>query len=331
MERNDILSVAIDLVHGKVAGNYSNSDAAESLRKAMIDLNGGSTKINIKTFHRGNELYALVEELIPAMIDAGFQEGNPIFNLVEYKNISDGDVNEFVSEGEATFVVADAAAGIQGIRRQRIMGGETLRVKTSMKMVRVYEGLERLLSGRITFDKFVEGVSRSFNQQILADAYAALTGVTSNTAGLNAEYVKSGTYDEDTLIALVEHVEAATGKTARILGTKSALRKVKTASVSDEANSDMYNVGYYGKFNGTDMVCLKQAHKLGTSEFALNDKQIFVVASDDKPIKMVNEGEGLLIEKDATSNNDLTQEYIYGQKYGVGVICADKIGVYNIA
>lgn len=331
MERNDILSVAIDLVHGKVAGNYSNSDTAESLRKAMIDLNGGSTKINVKTFHRGNELYALVEELIPTMIEAGLQESNPIFNLVDYKNIAEGDVNEFIAEGEATFVVADAAAGIQGVRRQRIMGGESVKVTTKMKIVRVYEGLERLLAGRITFDKFVDGVSRAFNQQILADAYTALSGVTANTAGLSSTYVKSGSYNEDDLLTLIEHVEAETGKTARIYGTKSALRKVKTASVSDEANSDKYNIGYYGKFNGTDMVCLKQAHKAGTSDFVLKDNQVYVIASDDKPIKMVNAGEGLLIEKDATSNNDLTQEYVYGQAYGTGVMCADKMGVYTIA
>lgn len=331
MERNDILSVAIDLVHGKVAGNYSISDTAESLRKAMIDLNGGSTKINVKTFHRGNELYALVEELIPTMIEAGLQDSNPIFNLVDYKNIAEGDVNEFIAESEATFVVADAAAGIQGVRRQRIMGGEAVKVPTKMKIVRVYEGLERLLAGRITFDKFVDGVSRAFNQQILTDAYAALSGVTSNTAGLSSTYVKNGSYNEDELLTLIEHVEAATGKTARIYGTKSALRKIKTATVSDEANSDMYNVGYYGKFNGTDMVCLKQAHKAGTSDFVLKDSQIYVIASDDKPIKMVNAGEGLLVEKDATANNDLTQEYVYGQAYGTGVICADKMGVYNIA
>lgn len=331
MDRNDILSVAIDLVHGKVAGDYSNSDAAESLRKAMIDLNGGSTKINVKTFHRGNDLYALVEELIPVMIEAGLQDSNPIFNLVEYKNIADGDENEFISEGDATFVVADAAAGIQGVRRQRIMGGETVKVKTAMKIVRVYENLGRLLAGRISFDKFVESVAHAFNQQILADAYAALTGVTSNTTGLSATYVKSGSYDENTLLELIEHVEAATGKVAKIYGTKTALRKITTATLSDEAKSDLYNVGYYGKFNGTEMICLKQAHKMGGTTFALNDRQIFVIAGDDKPIKMVNEGEGILLEKDAANNADLTQEYVYGQPYGTGVICADKLGVYNIA
>lgn len=330
MEHKDIITVALDLMKGKVAGNYSAADAENSLRQALVELNGGD-KINIKTFHRGNELFAVVEELIPAIIEAGLTNDNPIFNLVEYKNIAEGDVNEFAVEGEATFVVADAAKGIRGVRRQRISGGETVTVKTAMKMVRVYENLGRLLAGRISFDKFVNGVAEAFNKQILADAYEAIKTMTAATSGLNSTYVKSGTYAEATLLELIEHVEAATGKTARIYGTKTALRKVSTAVVSDEAKSDMYNIGFYGKFNGTEMVCLRQAHKADGSTFALANDKIYVIASEDKPIKMVNEGEGLLIAREAAENNDLTQEYIYGQAYGTGVICSEKLGVYTIS
>lgn len=330
MEKHNVLSLAIDLTRGKVAGNYSKEDAAETLRQAMIEMNGGSTKINIKTFHRGNELFQLVEDLIPVIIEEGLKQDNPLFDLVEYKNIAAGDINEFISEDPAEFIVADVAGGIQGIRRQRISGGEAVSVKTQMKAVRVYENLGRLLAGRISFDTFIDGVTKAFDKQILIDAYKAIKGITASTKGLNATYVKTGTYSEDGLLELVEHVEAATGKTAKILGTKSALRKVTTASVSDQAKSDLYNVGFYGKFNGTDMICLKQAHDK-TGAFILDDSQIFVVASDDKPIKFVNEGEGLLIQKEATDNADLTQEYSYLQAFGVGVICADKLGVYNIS
>ena len=331
MERNDIISVALDCIKGKVAGNYSVSEVKESLRQALVDLNGGSTKINIKNFHRGNELFSVIEELIPAMIEAGLDQSNPIFNLVEYRNIAAGDVNEFTTEEEAVFTVADTAAGIKGVRRQRIAGGETVKVKTTMKMVRVYENLGRLLAGRISFDKFVEGVADAFNKQIMADAVKAIEGIAANTVGLSAAYAQNGSFDEATLLSIIDHVEAATGKTARIYGTRTALRKVTTATVSDEAKSDLYNLGFYGKFNGTEMVALKQAHKPGTENFALNDSKLYIIAGDDQPIKMVNEGEGILISKDATDNNDLTQEYIYGQMYGTGVICANKLGVYTIA
>lgn len=326
----DILTVMINAVRGKAVENYSMSDTNEVIRKALIEANGGSTKINLKTFHRGSELYSLVEELIPAVINDGLKEDCEIFKLVEYRNIADGDEATFNVEDPATFVVADAAAGIKGVRRQRISGGMSVPVKTSVKIVRVYEELNRLLSGKIDFQKFITAVADSFKKQVLADAYKAISGLSANTAGLDNTYVTGGTYDEDELIALVEHVEAATGKTARIYGTKAALRKVKTATVSHEAEADLYNIGFYGKFNGTDMVCLKQAHKAGTSAFILDDTKIYVIAGDDKPIKVVNEGDGILFESEPTANADLTKEYVYGQGAGVGVICAEKLGVYNV-
>ena len=101
--------------------------------------------------------------------------------------------------------------------------------------------------------------------------------------------------------------------------------------MSDEAKSDLYNIGHFGKFNGTDMVCLRQVHKPGTSEFVLNDNKIYIIASDDKPIKVVNEGEGLLVDGEATANNDLTKEYVYGQPIGVAAVCSAKMGIFTFS
>lgn len=326
----EILEQAIRVVKGEVSGEFSKKQESEALRNAFIELNGGSNKISPKTFHRGSQLFSLVEEFVPVIIEEGLKEDNPIFQLVEYRNIADGDQAEFYTTGKAQFVVAEAANGIRGVRRQRLGDGEKVTVTTTMKIVRVYENLGRLLAGRITFDEFVTGVANSFNQRNLQDAYDAIAGITADTAGMEADYVVSGTYSEDDLVELVEHIEAATGKVAKIYGTKAALRKVTTAVTGDMTQTDMYNLGYYGRFNGTEMVALRQAHKPGTTEFILDDTKLFVIAGDDKPIKFVNEGTGLMIERDPYDNNDLTQEYIYGQATGVGVLCAEAMGIYTI-
>lgn len=329
----EVLKIMIDAVKGVNMENYSKGETSEAIRNALIEMNGGSKKLNLKNFYRGSQLYALVQELIPAIIDEGFKDEDTLFSLVEYRNIADGDEEEFYVEGNSYFLVADAAAGIRGVRRQRIDKSETVTVKTSVKVVRIYEELNRLLAGKVSFDKFVENVAKSFKQKILADAYKAISEMSQTTVGLDSNYVVAGTGsdDEDALIDLIQHVEAATGKEARIYGTKAALRKVSTAVVSDEAKKDLYEMGYYGKFNGTEMICMRQVHKVGTSVFALDDSKLYIIAGDDKPVKIVNEGEGLLYEGDATNNNDLTQEYVYGQTFGVGVVCAEKMGVFTLA
>ena len=330
MTNTEILSVAIDAVRGK-NGEFSAKQTSDELRNAFIEMNGGSTKLSPKTFYRGNALYNLVQDLIPVIIEEGIKtEGNPLFEHLEYKNINDGDINEFVIEGDANFVVSSAANGIRDVRRQRIVGGDTVKVPTEMKIVRVYENLGRLLAGRIDFNKFVDGVAKAFTDYVAECAYDAVNGLSTATYGLDGTYVQSGSYDEDKLLAIIDHVEAATGMKARILGTRTALRKITTGTVADSAKEDMYNFGYYGKFNGTEMYRLNQAHKAGSSAFALNDNKIWVIASDDKFIKVVNEGDGLLLERDASENADLTQEYVYGQGMGVGVVCAAKLGVYTI-
>lgn len=286
MTNTEILSVAIDAVKG-VTGEYSTKQRSDELRTAFIEMNGGSDKISPKTFHRGNALFELVQELIPVIVEEGIQsETNPLFTLVDYRNIKEGDSQEFVVEGDANFVVASAANGIRDVRRQRIVGGDTVKVPTEMKIVRVYENLGRLLAGRIDFNKFVDGVAKAFKKHIAEAAYDAINGLSTATYGLDETYIKTGSYTEEGLIALIDHVEASAQKPAKIYGTRAALRKLTTVTKSDEANSDMYNLGHYGKFNGTDVICLKQAHKAGTSTFALNDNKIWVVASDDQPIKV---------------------------------------------
>lgn len=328
---NNILTVAINAIKGRAMGNYTTVETSDALRNALIEMNGGSTKLSPKTFYKGTPLFSLVQEIIPVVIEEGIKAANnPLFDHVEYRNIAEGDLAEFDIEGDANFVVASVANGVQNIRRQRIVGGDTIKVPTEMKMVRVYENLGRLLAGRIDFNKFIDGVAKAFNEYIVTAAYVALAGLSSSTYGLSATYVKSGSVSSEKLLELVAHVEAATGKKARIMGTKVAVRKLGSeVTQSAEQNTDLYNQGYFGKFYGTEVIALEQAHVPGTSDFALADDALWIVASDDKFIKVVNEGDGLLVERDATSNADLTQEYVYGQAMGVGVVCAAKLGYWH--
>ena len=56
----------------------------------------------------------------------------------------------------------------------------------------------------------------------------------------------------------------------------------------NEINSDMYNLGYIGRFYGTPVVVTPQRHKVGTTEFVMDDDMLTIIAGDNKPIK-VNE------------------------------------------
>ena len=130
----NVANIALSAVRGRINGKYSTVETSDALRNAFIEMNGGSTKINPKNFYRGNALYELVQELIPVIIDEGIKNDNALMALVEYRNLNDGDEAEFMTYGKANFIVRDAAAGVQGVRRQRLEDGESVTIKTTPKI-----------------------------------------------------------------------------------------------------------------------------------------------------------------------------------------------------
>jgi hypothetical protein len=332
MDRTNVIKLASDIIKNQVSANFSdNTKNAAALRDALIEANGGSTTIDIKKFYRGNECFEIIEEIIPLIVNEGLTGNEFFFNLVDYRNIALSDDIDFWTEDKTEFIVADASYGVTGIRRQRLGAMEKYNIDTTLKVIKVYEELKRLLAGSVDFNTFIKKVGEAMSKKIKDDTYTAFNGVVSTTRGLNATYVKTGTYAEATLSELVNHVEAANDSVATIFGTKTALKKVTTATVSDEAKSDMYNIGYYGKFNGTNMIYLPQRHKTGTDTFLLDDTKLYVMAGNDKPVKVVNKGTGILSVNDPLQTADHTQNYFYGQEFGVGLAFNRKMGFYTMS
>ena len=263
-------------------------------------------------------------------------QGDEFFNsLVEFRNVAEGDRNLFVIEDDTLFVVAEAADGTQGIRRQRLGGSSETSIPTSLKVVKIYEELNRVLSGRVDFNHFINKVAESFRQKLLNDVYTLWSGATAEQMGGVTYFPAAGAYDEEELLDLIAHVEAAAGgKPATIIGTKKAIRNLKPAMDSDGYKDDLYNMGYAGKFYGTPVVVTPQRHKVGSTEFVMNDNVLTIIAGDDKPIKCVYEGSPIVLMGDPMQNADFTQEYFYAEKYGMGIVLAGGnagIGRYEIA
>ncbi len=335
-EIKEVVKLAIDAYKGNVE-KYSIGQSQEVLRQALIDANGGSTVLDYKKIRDGKcaGLFTLIEEILSRTVVEGLQ-GDEFFNaFVDFRNIAEGDQNLFIVEDSDLFVVADAADGTQGIRRQRLGGSTETAIPTSLKVVRIYEELNRVLSGRVDFNTFINKVAESFRQKLLNDIYTLWSGATATQLGGVTYFPEAGAYDEDDLLDLVSHVEAAAGgKPATIVGTKKALRNLKESVQSDGAKDELHNFGYYGKFYGTPVVAVPQRHKVGSTEFVMDDNTITIIAGDDKPIKVVYEGNPIVLMGDPMNNADFTQEYLYGEKYGMGIVLAggnSGIGRYEMA
>ena len=142
MEKTNVIKLASDIIMKKVDSNFADaSKNAEALRDMLIEANGGSTTIDVKTFHRGNECFQIVEEIIPLIINEGLQGNEFFFNLGDYRNIALGDDIDFWTKQKTNLIVADASYGVSGIRRQRLGKMTKYNVDTTLKVVKVYEDL----------------------------------------------------------------------------------------------------------------------------------------------------------------------------------------------
>lgn len=334
-EMKDIVKVAVDGYKGRVK-TYSVAQSQELMRQALIEANGGSTILDYKKIRDGKcpGLFTLIEETLSRTVVEGLQ-GDEFFNtLVDFRNVNEGDKNLFLVKDRSLFVVSEAADGTQGIRRQRLGGVSETSISTSLKAVRIYEELNRVLSGRVDFNEFINKVAESFRQKLLNDIYALWIGATADQFGGATYFPTAGAYDEDELLDLISHVEAAAnGQPATIIGTKRGIRNLKPSIQSDGYKDDLYNMGYAGKFYGTPVVTTPQRHKVGSTEFVMDDNTLHIVAGDDKPIKCVYEGSPIVLMGDPMDNADFTQEYLYAEKYGMGIILTDGnagIGRYEM-
>lgn len=334
-DMTNIVKLAIDNRRGSVE-KYSLSESNKVLREALVDVNNGKTTLDIRAIRDGKcpELFGFIETVISQSIIDELQNDDYFMSMVDMRNVPDGDQNLFIVEDNDLYVVDDAAQGTLGIRRQRLGNAKEVPIPTKFKFVRIYEELNRILAGRVDFNVFIDKVIRSFRMQMLNDVYSLWATAAAGDIGGNTYYPTAGSYNEATLLDLIEHVEAAAGgKTATIVGTKAALRNLVPSIISDIQKDDLYTMGYTGKFYGSPVVAIPQRHKAGTNTFVFDDKKLTIIAGDDKPLKVVIEGDPLAITKDPFSNADLTNEFYYGEKYGCGLVLAGAnagLGIYDM-
>lgn len=330
-DKNSIIKLGVDICKNQVNTEFASANKDEQIkvfREALIEANGGSTKLNYKTMRNNVELFEIIESILEMNDIQGFEDNDFFEQFVEYKDLSLGDENYFYIGDNTLFTVNTTAEGIGNTLRQRINKGKHETIPTHLHTIEVYEELNRLLAGRIDIVEFVDKIRKSFAENRMQTIYNTFYG---GISGLPAAFGISGTYAEDKLIDLVAHVEASTGGSGIIVGTKKALSKVTSAVISENAKERYNQMGYYGIFNGTPMMSIKQSHKLGTYDFAISDNDLWVVTANDKPVKFVTEGDAIFEQGSALNNADRTVDILAGERWGVGIVLNQLYGQYRIS
>ena len=324
MEAN-FRKLCIDAYRG-VPTAFAEGNPTDVIVNKIKEANNGSTTIDYKAIRDGKcpELFAVIEELIDVALDVATLEDSPLKDMIETKNGEWGDKPEFLVPDNSLLTVDVVANGTQGIRRQRLIGGQKVPLTPVNKAVKIYDELILILSGRIDWVEFVNRVAKSFEREF----YASVAAQFNNLSTARFTVTASGSPSESGLLNLIEKVEAATGKTAYVLGTRTALRNFPMSQIGETVKDDYYAVGFSQSFNGTPCIRLKN-YLDAAGNFVLSDTRVYVLAGDDKIIKHYIEGEPIVIARDAADNADLTQEYTVIRREGIAVVVSATMGVYD--
>lgn len=325
--KTELVKLASDIFKNEL-GQFSKEQANETLRKALVELNGGKTKFDPKSFRRNKtEIFEIIEvaldEALNNIIDTQFND------FVETRNLNWGDTNEFLLPNRDLFKVAMVADGTGNLLRQRLGDKGRLVVETHDYGIKIYEELHRFLAGRIDWVELINKVAKSFELQLAEQIYKSIYD-SYNT--LSTTYKASGTFSEAVLLEMIQHVEAATGQEVVIFGTKNALAKIATAKESDGMKDTINTLGHYGMFKGTNLREIKQLHKYNSdSEFAIDNNMLMLLPVGDLKIaKLVIEGDSIIDEFE-NKQGDMSKEYMLIKRYGLATIPTHRFGIIRLA
>lgn len=324
--------LAIDLAL-KTKMEFSKEDSNDALR-VLIQEAEGLNLSDIQNMSRRQlrkhkfEIFELIEVSLDARLE-NLMLTSGLENLVEYRNIALGDTNVFTKPDNGYFKVSVIAEGTKNLRRQRLRDGEEFTVKTQPHGVKIYEEFIRFMSGRIDWADMIDKVALSFAKYTNELVSLAFNNyIESNKA--NAPYAlnTSGAVPtEQQILEIAEHLRAEVGTDVKIYGTRLALQKLGVEKESDTDNRDRNVNGFYGYIAGIEAVAIEQAHKAGTTEFALANNEIYILPeTDDKMIKVVNEGESEVHEEPMGHRQDLQLEYTLINRFGIAILPSSLFG-----
>lgn len=329
----------IDTANGRFEEGITAQNANEkivSIFRNIIGCDEKSPRPEVRKAIRRNQkvLFEVVEDVIEDLLVSGWQDSTFMDEFCDVRNLALGDRNDFVTEDNSILTVSKVSGNHWDLDRQRLGYGDHFSIETSWYGIAIYSEFEKLLTGAEDFAKFItklyEAVDRYVNETIYRAMMSAADQLPGGAGG-SGQWVKTGALNEstrETLITLVEDVQMASGASeVIIMGTKSALSKVTGLQNVDWISNDMkeerHTTGKIGMWEGIRLVEIKQGFALNdTSKYLVDDKVLFImpVGKDNRFIKIVNEGEAQMRQvSDGTTNQDMTEDYRYMFKMGVGI------------
>lgn len=289
------------------------------------------------------QFYDIIEDTVEQVITVGFKEDEWFNDLVDYRNISYGDRQDFYIEKESILSVAKAGVSHHDHIIQRIAGGTTVTIPTFLRAVKVGADINRYVVGQVDWVKLINAIAKAYVLDVQTDVAIEVDNVASKLPVTSTEFINTGALSastKDAFDTIISNVSAANdGAEVILMGTWLALKKINALVNGDlfangQKDNNM-NTGIIGVYDGVKMAVIPNRFKDRTyTAKTFNDKTILMlpaVGEEGKFVKMVDVGDTMIIEK--TEREDYLsdiQTHEVQREYGIGTVVGRQIGKWTL-
>jgi len=255
--------------------------------------------------------------------------------LAEVVQVGFGDTARFITNSNALFKVNEIAEGVQRGVLQPIYNDEytvnctPVEIATSINWYQV-------AAGSFDWGMFGLRAGKSFESYIFLKIIAAMT---SATALVGTGYSASGMSDQN-WDGLAERVRAANdGAEVYAIGTVSALGQVIPANnyLQMGLGEEVAKEGFLSRYHSVPLVVVPNVLKPmtinTTADLAIPNNKIYFVGADSyRPVKVVFEGDSVIIEENPLDAGNADRNYGIKIEYRIGVsaIVGSKFGTLTL-
>lgn len=350
-----IQNLMFDLVNGNQIYN-DNGDVitkAEAERKlldfsrAFVGFEAYPAKISHRdmkrafTENRMQRWFELVEDVVDTSLDTGYRESEWFNQLVDYRNLALGDLEQFHAEDDNVILdIATVGTSHHDYILQRPAAGSDYTLPMVRYGAAVGIDLNRYFAGQESIDKLVAMLTKAVmmkNQGVIAGALSDAVAKIPVSDG----FVGTGALVKADFDDIIDNVAALYGAVV-VLGTKSALRKVTALNAdgstwSEGMKADIAAMGRLGSYEGTTLVEIPQRFADKSLKTKLmDDKKLYILPSTDyKIIDFVTRGETeidqIMDKGEAAGRIDDIGKYELQYENGVAVKANKQFGVWTLA
>lgn len=332
---NALVALINDGLKNKVALFNENASkyTDQAVREAFFELLGEEklTWQNFRNYH--NEIFTVMENVLKVNLPGAWDDSDVCKQFVDIKRGDLGEENDFYIENNSTLVVSNFSGNHWDTNRQKLPGGKSFSVPTQWIYVRIYNDLERFLTGNDSLVKMLLHIQKSLQSEIDSRIFAAFNGIGTY---LPAKFKETGSYDKDTLNTLIERVQTYSQKNVVLAGSRTALAHItdgmNTAWISNSQKEEMATTGMVVENLGlpAKAIVIPQTFIRGTYDFKVNNKVIHILPEGSKIIKLFYEGDVRARDLGELDTHDQVIDSQVQVKCGVGIVCDSITGRYEL-